>query len=137
MAFLDFFKKKRKEPSFSEFDIDVPPAPPTEEFPDIPSFKQSKKLGSEPIESEEKIAEEIIPEKEGVELSQPIFVDINLFRDTMDEINLTKSILKENDDTLARVSEFRQSQEKEFKKWQDSLLDIQKKLIFVDKGLFE
>lgn len=143
MGFADFFKKKKKE------DLEVPDAPPTsEELPEYPASQkkvQAKEIKVEPqaaasVEKEEdyavKLQKQELGERDDLELHKPIFVDLQLYKDMVDEVGLVKNIMKENEDTLTRVAEFKQDEDTEFKKWQSEMIDIQRKLIFADKTLF-
>ena len=149
MALLDFLKKKKQEgPTISE-ELEVPAAPPTsEELPEFPSEAAPKVKKAE--KEVEIVSKDVVEKEEGYAIQlqkgelgereelkpKPIFVDLQLYKDMLDEVGLIKSVLKENEDALARVAEFKQDEDKEFKKWQDQLLDVQRKLIFADKTLF-
>ena len=141
MGIREFLTGKKREET-----IEVPPAPPSaDELPEIPSAKDIPEIAKkepeipsiESIEGEavEEVTEEL-DEREELTLKKPVFVTFESFRDMMDELALVKNILKENEDTLTRVSEFKEDEDKEFKKWQAQISDIQKKLIYADKTLF-
>ena len=137
MGIRDFLKGKKKEEV-----LDVPPAPPTaEELPEFPSMGEAPEPRKGPsIEDiEQKAVEEVseeLEQREELVIKKPVFVSFETFRDMMEEVALINSILKENEDTLTRVSEFKEDEDKEFKKWQAQISDMQKKLIFADKTLF-
>lgn len=140
MGIKEFLTGKKKEKT-----IEVPPAPPSaDELPELPSVKDVPELKPKPeipsIESIEKEAveevDEELAERGELVVKKPVFVTFESFRDMMDELALVKNILKENEDTLTRVSEFKEDEDKEFKKWQAQISDIQKKLIYADKTLF-
>jgi hypothetical protein len=154
MGFLDILKGKKKEELPEKRELDIPAAPPTsEELPTFPSAKEAKKpeITEEPIikpaerpisplermeEAAVKEQKEVLEERDELELKRPIFIPIEQFRFIVDEMGLVKNILKENEDTLARVSEFKEDEDKEFNKWESQIKDIQKKLIYADKTLF-
>lgn len=148
MAFTDFFKKKKKEDKFNTDNIEVPPAPPTSsDLPDVPSAESTiKPIEKEPrknsdiVEKEEdyavRLQREELGEREDLDLKKPIFVEIELYKDMVEEIGIVKNILKENSDTLIRVEEFNKDEDKSLNAWQKTLVDIQRKLIYVDKTLF-
>ncbi len=145
MGIIDFLKGKKKEVRPPEKELEVPIAPPTaEELPEFPSAKEIPEIKPKPMPPpieriEERAVEEEkaeLEEREELALKKPIFITFESFRDMMDEISLIKNILKENEDTLTRVSEFKEDEDKEFKKWQNQISDTQKKLIFADKTLF-
>lgn len=143
-------------------ELDIPPAPPSEEdlpeFPELPEFggrlepekpkipkltlpkpkkpsiPQAEKLEKKAFKEEKFELEELEEHKESV---KPVFVKMEMFQSMINELNLIKNVAKESDEAIARVGDFAQDQEKEFNKWQSQLVDIQKKLIFVDKTMFK
>lgn len=149
MGVLDFLKGKQKEPELGG-GLEVPAAPPsTEELPELPSPAEMKKAEQQRmterpltrrVESAERkaVREEHaeLHERGSLELKKPIFMSLKLFKDIVEEVQMVSQILKENDDTLVRVSQFKEDEDTEFKKWENSLVDVQKKLIFADKTLF-
>lgn len=148
MGFLKFLQKKEPKQA-PKGKLEIPPAPPTDEgLPDFPSEKEAKK--EKPIEAPEppKEQKDIIEDigEEAVETQEdllekrpqvkPVFVRIGAYKDVLDEIMLINNILKESDDTITRVSEFKQDEDKEFNKWEKQLKDVQQKLIYADQALF-
>lgn len=151
MGFLDLFKKEDKREKYPDKrTLDVPPAPPTaEELPSLPSGNinmhriKSKEIVEDKSDYIEKMearavneGKEIVEEREDISLKKPIFVPIDLFRNISDEISSTQNIVKENGDTIARIEDFKEDEDKEYNKWEIQIKDIQKKLIYVDKTLF-
>ena len=139
MNFMDLFKNKPKQDSALK-GMDIPSAPSTkEELPSFPSQKETKE-GISPLERAEKEAvksQQIeLDVRDDLTLKKPIFVYIDLYKEMLKEISLIKNNTKEGSDNLARIDEFREDQEKEFKKWGTQIKDIQKKLTYVDKTLF-
>jgi len=174
---FNFFKRKEKKveeikpekklgklvppPAPAGKELDIPPAPPSEEdlpeFPELPKFKgklqpekpkipkltlpklKPKKPAIPEAENLEKeaVKEEKFEFEEHKELIKPVFVKMEMFQSIINELNLIKNVAKESDDAIARVGDFAQDQEKEFNKWQSQLADIQKKLIFVEKTMFK
>ena len=149
MGVLDFLKGKKQTSSLDR-ELEIPPAPPTlEELPELPSPKEIhkveiKKAVEEPpvsvVEDFEERAvekqEEELDMREDLALKKPIFMPIELFRDILEEVGMIAHTLKENTDTLVRVSHFKEDEDKEFKKWESQVNEIQRKLIYVDKTLF-
>lgn len=150
-----FFKRKEKKtvlpPVHAAGELDIPPAPPSEEdlpeFPEIPEFKEKPTATAPPkraLPSAEKIEEEAFREEkrqlamaETHEVAKPVFVRMDSFQSIISELNMIKSIAKESDDAIIRVGDFAEDQDREFNKWQSQLGDIQKKLIFIDKTMFK
>lgn len=146
MGFLKFLKKKGRKEGTPKTELEIPPAPPTEEeLPEFPSPKEKprpivavKKPGEERYI--EKMEEEALETQEEVMEKRPevkpVFVRVGAFKDVMDEIMLVNNIIKESEDTIIRVAEFKEDEDKEFKKWENQLKDIQQKLIYADQALF-
>ena len=148
-----FFKKKKEVPRLSEKELDVPMPPPTaEELPspeEVATIKAVKEAVEKPVKQrpivpsvkqmEERAVEETkeeVEERDELKLTKPIFLSLESFRDIMDEVSLTTNILKENEDILTRINEFKEVQDKQFNKWESQLKDMQKKMIYVEKTLF-
>ncbi|MBD3249477.1 hypothetical protein GF336_05510 [Candidatus Woesearchaeota archaeon] len=146
---MDFFKKLfkgGKKPS--EKDLEIPPAPPTKEelpsFPDIPKDISVPSKKEVPVPTVENVEDDAVKEqkkeleeREDLEVKKPIFVGIENYKNMIDEIGLMKNTLKEAEDTIVRVSEFKGDEDKAFDSWQKQIEDIQKKLIYADKTLFK
>lgn len=104
------------EPTADEL-IEEPTEPFTmanTEFEEAPTYEEPRKLN----------------------VDEPIFVEVQHYKALMDEISTVKNRLKESADVLQKVADLKESQEADFEKWHNTLQDIQRKLIFVDKTLF-
>lgn len=156
---MGIFKFLKKEKEIGE-DLEIPPAPPIKEA--LPTFAEKEvKVIKEAVEKprpppkpkvrvapppKERIVgveeaaviaqRRLLAERERLELTKPIFIDVGIFRDVIDEIALIQNTLKETSDSLSRLDEFREDENKEFRRWQSDMQDVQKKLIYVDKTLF-
>ena len=145
MGFKDFFKVKEKRKEDKDREITIPTAPGKEELPELPSaeeipeFKEVEKKLS-PLEIVEKKAfdeqREELDERDELTLRKPIFVYLEQYQEMINEVGIMQNTLKEGDDSLSRISEFKEDEDKEFKKWEGQLKDMQRKLIFADKTLF-
>lgn len=140
-------KSKRESFDFPEREeLDIPPAPPSvgDEFGNFPSAElSSEDLSFEeetPVEEVEDEAVRVVSNdlksRESLEITKPIFVRYKLYKAMLDDVGQLKIILKEAEDTLDRMEDFKEDEDKEFLKWRRELDDIQRKLIFVDKTLF-
>ena len=144
MGILDFLKKKKPEEKSWSSSIEVPNAPPTsEELPEVKSPEKPIKSVDVPasaVDDIEKKAineqQEVLDERDELKLHKSIFVSLESYKDMVDEIALMNNLVKENEDILIRVDDFKEDEDKEYKKWESQLKDIQKKLIFADKTLF-
>jgi hypothetical protein len=144
---MGLFRRKKKE--IPEKLLEVPAAPSTaEELPspkEVASIKAVKEAVEKPrpapsMERMERRAiekqREELEEREELKLTKPLFIPAESYKELLEEIGLAKSILKENEDIITRVSEFKEDEDKEFNKWESQFKDMQKKLIFIDKTLF-
>lgn len=66
----------------------------------------------------------------------PIFVDINSFKTMLDGIDTIKSDIKLSEDVLQNLTKIKDSKDKELEKWRLQLEDIQRKISYVDKVIF-
>jgi hypothetical protein len=146
MGFFRRFKKK----DIPGKGLDVPPPPSTTaELPsskDVTSIKAVKEAVEKPrpfpssmehmeTKAVEKQKEEL-EEREDLKLTKPLFIPADGYKELLEDLGLTKHILKENEDIIDRITNFKEDQDKEFNRWESQFKDIQKKLIFVDKALF-
>ncbi len=150
MGLLNMFGKSKEKKEGFEFpekeDLDIPPAPPsvTEEPTELPSFpvKEEKVEVPEisPVDEAEdeavQIVKEGLEERESLELAKPLYIKYKMYKAMLDEVSQIKIILKESEDTLTRLADFKDDEDKEFAKWRRELDDIQRKLIYADKVLF-
>ena len=151
MGVFDFLKSKKTEDKMWKKELEVPAAPPTaEELPEFPSPKDIPEEMEGNIDVQQPLTEsldrfeqravesqeEVLGGREDLTLQKPIFVTLTSYKDMVDEIGLMNNILKESEDTVVRVGEFKEDEDKEFNKWESEIRDIQKKLIYVDKALF-
>jgi len=140
MGLFRRFKKKKR--------LVIPPAPSTKE--ELPSPKgiatikavkdaveKPRPLSIEQMETRivEKQREEL-GEREELKLTKPLFIPADSYKELLEDLGLTRGILKENTDIIERVLNFKEDQDKEFNRWESQFKDMQKKLIFVDKALF-
>lgn len=140
MGLFSVFKSKRQ-------DLEVPSAPPSiRSLPEIPSdlpefpeaeIRPTKRLNIESFASRAvNVERKELDERDDLVLRKPIYVDLDLFKAMTDEIEMVKKHLKEMDDGISRLEDFRGDEQKEFEKWRKSLEDVQRKLIFADRSLF-
>lgn len=143
MGFLNFLKRKEKD-SFkfpSKEELDIPPAPSLRgtHHDEVPQFPMEAEE-PEPMQHFEreavKIEEAELEERDNLSLGKPIFIRSDLFKAMMDEVGVIKTTLKENEQIIGRVGDFKGDEDKEFDKWHNQILDIQRKLIYAEKTLF-
>jgi len=111
-------------------------APPREEFK-VPGFKgrpaapkpmpRFKPLISPAKEREEKTEE----------ITGPLFIKQDSYNAIAEGISIIKNKLKESEDLVLNLNSIKNNRDKEFEKWRTSLENIQRKLLYVDKTLYE
>ena len=67
----------------------------------------------------------------------PIYVRIEKFRDILANANTIKNNLRIASQSIERLNEIDENRERVFVKWHDTMMDMQKKFIFVDKSVFK
>jgi len=66
-----------------------------------------------------------------------LYVRVDKFKIALDHINVIRSGLRKSDADLMKLESLKHEKDKSFEKFKASLDDLQKKLIFIDKTLFE
>ncbi len=66
----------------------------------------------------------------------PIYLEMNSYKEILTDLHRLKIDTKNSEDHLFRADDYNKDSEKEFEKWKNSLEDIQRKLVFVEKTLF-
>lgn len=158
MGFLDFFSKKSKK---GGLELDKPPLPPSgfediaprggeEELPDLPNVEEVPVTSPEPTEPLEDVT---IPkvQPEHPEIEKPVsekpkiykhrgkysFVNATEFKTVLKDISMIKSTIVNAHEYLSQLYGSETKKEAIFKSWHSSLVDIEKKIVIVDKTLFE
>ncbi len=156
MGFLRFMKKDK---------LDLPPAPPIgdlpslerefpslPEMPSIPSFSSEElpepprmslpnrlpnpePVVEEPEMPKPKIEKPLSPKKESN--FSPIYMEVDKYRDILEEMSSIKDSIKAADNALQKLYELKDNRDKEIGRWHARMEDIQRKLNFLDKSLFE
>lgn len=67
----------------------------------------------------------------------PLFVRTDKFRAAVDDIEQIRAKFKEEDNIFFAVSEVKSTQDKQFESFKQTVEDIQRKLLFIDRALFE
>ena len=67
----------------------------------------------------------------------PVYVRINEYKDILDIINLIKEKLKEARATLSKINKLKNEEDNELSLWNSELDEIEKKIEFIDRTLFE
>ena len=88
-------------------------------------------------EQTEELSRERILKAIGIESKEPLYVMVDNYREIMEGTNQVRSHLKEANDVIVRLGELKNEEDKEFEKWRLELEDMQRKLMYVDKVIFE
>jgi hypothetical protein len=115
------------------------PAPPP-----LPPFPQPRRISPAEIATVERMEEREVG-KERKELEElkkrapkkTIFVEINDFKELLEGIGDIREHLGEHEAILDKLVAIKNEEDRHFDKWQAQLTDLQRKLLFVDKTLFE
>lgn len=70
------------------------------------------------------------------DIKGPLFVDIESFRTMLTDIETVRNDIKTSEIILQHLQEIKNSKDKELERWVTQLEDIQKKINYVDKVLF-
>jgi hypothetical protein len=67
----------------------------------------------------------------------PIYVKIEEYKDILDIMNLIKSKLAEAKATMGKINEIKNEEDSELELWRSELEEVERKINFIDKALFE
>ncbi len=67
----------------------------------------------------------------------PIFIKIDQYKDVLDILHLAKSKIREARVLIEKINELKNAEDTEIKTWQNSLDEVEKRVMFIDKSLFE
>jgi hypothetical protein len=71
------------------------------------------------------------------EEGMPVYVRIEEYKDVLDVMNLIKSKIAEAKETLAKLNDLKNDEDAELDLWHTSLEEVERKVDFADKALFE
>ena len=72
-----------------------------------------------------------------VKTGKTVYVRVEKFKLMLGTVNMVRNDLKNSDEALLKLENIKNSTDRSFEKVRSSLTDLQKKLIFIDKTLFE
>lgn len=67
----------------------------------------------------------------------PIFVRVDEYRDILEIIDLIKSKISEAKAVIGKINDIRNEEDSEFDVWKNELAEVERKVNFIDKSLFE
>ena len=134
-------------PDLGELEKELPPVPDLEELEsELPPIRKSEKkelpepdffhtepeheeITAGPIETHEVM--EKPRSREG-----PVFVNVGNYKESLSNVNIIRSKIKESIDTLEKLNEIKNSKDNYFEQFRSKLEDLQRKSLYVDKNLF-
>jgi len=69
--------------------------------------------------------------------TMPVFVKIEDYNDVLDVTNMIKNKIVEAKETLGKLNELKNAEDSEVELWKTNLDEIERKVDFIDKTLFE
>jgi len=67
----------------------------------------------------------------------PVFIRIEEYKDVLDIMNMIKNKIENAKETLGKINELRNEEDAELELWHTGLEEVERKITFVDKALFE
>ncbi len=67
----------------------------------------------------------------------PVYVKIDEYKDVLDIMNMIRNKIEDAKETLAKINELKNEEDAELELWHTGLEEIERKVVFVDKTLFE
>lgn len=67
----------------------------------------------------------------------PVYVRIEEYKDVLDIMNMIRNKIEDAKETLAKINELKNEEDAELELWHTGLEEVERKIIFVDKTLFE
>lgn len=67
----------------------------------------------------------------------PVYVKIDEYKDVLDVMNMIRNKIEDAKETLAKINELKNEEDAELELWHTGLEEVERKIVFVDKTLFE
>ena len=135
------------EPSFDE---EIPKPPPifaTEDYLEKEARILKKSMEEHHLtdNEERRLLEPLRDDDDNIEKPKivdydpesPLFVNMDGYKEILGDIDNMKNELKDAEELIGRLNDIKNAKDKEFEKWRSELEDIQRKLLYVDKVIFE
>ncbi len=74
---------------------------------------------------------------EEIRAGSPVFVKIDEYKDVLEVMGLIKDKIEDARSTLGKINELKNEEDSELELWNSRLEDIEKKLEFIDRSLFQ
>lgn len=124
----------------TDFEMEMPeePMPKIKEYiPEMePEPRRTSRAGPYERFSRGAIREEmsILEHKDA---KGPVYMRVDKFRNVLRNVSEMRSGLRASNEILSKLTQIDANADKEFEKWKNIMVDMQKKLVFVDKTLFK
>jgi len=69
--------------------------------------------------------------------TMPVFVRIDEYKDVLDVMNMVRNKLEEAKATITKINELKNEEDSELELWRTGVEEIERKIAFVDKILFQ
>lgn len=67
----------------------------------------------------------------------PVYVKIDEYKGVLDVVNLIKAKIKQARDIIGKINDLKNEEDSELNVWESSLTEIEDKIGYIDKTLFE
>jgi hypothetical protein len=112
--------------------------PPIQEQHDLPEIHEEVYQQNDIQLPEENLSfEQVTKEEKRKQIKGPIFVNVMSYKDSLSNISVIKSKIKDNERCIERLNEIKNQKDKCFEQFRSKLEDLQRKSLYVDKSLFE
>ena len=74
---------------------------------------------------------------EEIKAGSPVFVKIDEYKDVLEVIGIVKDKIEEARGTLGKINELKNDEDSELELWNSKLEEIERKIEFIDKSLFQ
>lgn len=147
------FGEKQEMPEFDFSDKDFQSL---EDMKDFPSFPESQEKTAIPTismpppfmsDQQPEVGEKAMPMQQMPKerpiftqerrMNKSLYIRVEKFKVALGSINVVRNDLKKTEEALIKLEEIKSNEEKSMNKIKSSLDDLQKKLVFIDKTLFE
>lgn len=72
-----------------------------------------------------------------MEEKSPVFIKIDKYRQVLDVVDVLKKQVDDIRDTLSQIKELKTQEEEEIRIWEANIMEVEKKILFIDQTLFE
>jgi hypothetical protein len=139
---IDILKERLNKGDFSAYKAKKPEIVPADiykkvNYPEeITDTEEVQTIEEDQYEIEQDMLETLKMTR-GLDFTKPLYVLVDHYKAVIEELSESRNLLKNSEDILFRLNEMKNESDKKYEQWRMQMEDIQRKLIFVDKSLFE